>query len=99
MSWLDTIKGLVVEEDPKPTAPSPQAQANVRIRILHQGLKAGRRDGRDIDGRIKAGEQAVVPGRVLGQPIIGDHERLGLSLAKMVEANGWYFGPAEQLAG
>ena len=29
MSWLDTIKGYVVDEDPKPTAQPAQAQANI----------------------------------------------------------------------
>jgi len=44
------------------------------------------------------GEQPVVPRRVFGQPVIGDHEGPRLGLAKMLELNSRHPVPAEQLA-
>ena len=43
------------------------------------------------------GEQLVVPGRDLGQPVVGDHEGSPLRLAQMLETNGRDFAQSRAL--
>ena len=45
------------------------------------------------------GEQPVVPGGDLGQPIVSDHERAGLGRAQVIEAEGRYFGNPKRTTG
>ena len=42
------------------------------------------------------GEQPVVPGRELAQPVIRDHKRPGLFRGEVIETYGRHFGYAEQ---
>jgi len=45
------------------------------------------------------GQQLVVPGRDLGQPVIGDHEGAGLGRSQVIEAQGGHLGDAEFAGG
>jgi ParB-like nuclease domain len=45
------------------------------------------------------GEQPLVPLGIFGQPVVRDHEGLGLRVAQIVETDGRDFAPPQQLTG
>jgi len=68
----------------------------------------GRHEACDLETEIEPaerkvlellGQQLVIPGRDLGQPIIGDHEGAGLGRRQVIEAQSWDFSHAELTAG
>ena len=44
-------------------------------------------------------QQPIVPGRVLAEPVVSDHEGADLGWGQMIEGERWHLGPAELAAG
>ena len=70
---------------------------DAQVNLAH--FEAGRLEAKvEIENRELLellSEQTVIPHRVLGQPVVCDHESFGLGLAQMVETNGGDLGPSE----
>ncbi len=54
-----------------------------------------------LEGEVpeRLSQEAFIPGRVLGQLIVGDHERLGLSLGQVLQTDGGHLGPTQEGGG